>query len=274
VETYRVRFALFSGRCECTQNLCNLPVWSETGPGTGPGPNKSGLRAGAGGDMPSSVPDFDPTDPFPHWPDYGPPLYAAAKRHAAAADAWLGLRVEETEALLRDPQDGEERWIGRHSSIFLTPYIELRHWLAQLKPTAGDTIADLGAGYGRLGFVLARHFPAARFEGFELVPERARAGAEALARYPAPNAKLTQADIAAPGWTLPAAAVYFVYDFGSRESIARVLEKLRAAARDRGVRVVARGRGMRGQIERDHPWLGSVHEPIHGAHYSIYRSFE
>jgi hypothetical protein len=216
---------------------------------------------------------FSPHDPFPLWPGYGPELYAAAKRHAAAADAWLGLEVEKTEASLRAPADGEERWLGRAPDVWLTPYVELREWLELLAPKAGETVADLGAGYGRLGFVMARHFPGCPFRGYELVPERVAEGAAALRRFGAGNAALEAANIAAPGWELPRAAIYFIYDFGSRESVARVLEKLRGAARLSGVRVVARGRGVRQQIERGHPWLASVHEPVHGPHYSVYRSF-
>lgn len=215
--------------------------------------------------------DFDPTNPFPHWPGYGPELYASAKKHAAQADAWLGIPVDRIEEKLEDPKDGEERWIGRHPSIFLTPYVELRAWLEELRPEPGSTIADLGAGYGRLGFVLARHFPEARFLGYELVPERAQAGAEALKRFQATNATLQRADITAI--ELPDAGIYFIYDFGSKASIEKILEKFRAKARARNFTLVARGRGVRDAIEKHHPWL-SVYEPVHGPHYSVYRSFQ
>ncbi len=210
--------------------------------------------------------DFNPADPFPLWPSYGPPLYAAAKKHAAACDEWLGLDVEKIERNLRDPRDGEERWIGRHPSIFLTPYVELRCWLEELKPTT-ETIADLGAGYGRLGFVLAKHFPETKFLGYELVPERASSGARALKKFPAPHATLEQADITHDAWPLPKAEIYFIYDFGSKQSINKILEKLKSQKR---FRLVARGRGVRDAIEKKHPWI-SVHEPVHGPHYSIYR---
>jgi SAM-dependent methyltransferase len=213
------------------------------------------------------VHDFDPTDPFPLWPGYGPELYASAKKHAAAADEWLGIPVEKIEAKLTDPKDGEERWIGRHPSIFLTPYVELRAWLEELKPEG--TVVDLGAGYGRLGFVLARHYPGTRFLGYELVPERAQAGADALKRFGAGNASLRQADL--NEIALPEAQLFFVYDFGSRESIARLLEKLRDRAKENNFTLVARGRGVRDAIEKSHPWL-SVHDPVHGPHYSVYRS--
>ena len=74
-------------------------------------------------------------------------------------------------------------------------------------------------------------------------------------------------------WKLPAGEIYFIYDFGARESIAKVLEKLKDRARTEAFRVIGRGRGIRDQIERNHPWLGSVYEPVHGPHVSIYRNF-
>ncbi len=217
--------------------------------------------------------EFHPRDPFPLLPALAPDHYASSKRHAAAVDEWLGLNVGAVEAKLRDPGDGEQRWIDRHASVFLTPYVELRAWLERLRPRAGETVVDLGAGYGRLGFVLARHFPEAIFAGFEIVPERVVEGAQALARFGARNARLTRVNIADPAWIPPPAEIYFIYDYGSRESIAKTLGDLREISREKNIRVVGRGRGVRDQIERTHPWLGSVHRPAHFGHYSIYRSF-
>lgn len=215
---------------------------------------------------------INPHDPFP-LEELSPENYVRAKRYSAAVDAWLGLRIADTEKSLHDPGDGEERWAWLDPSVFLTPYGELRAWLEELKPAPGEAVVDLGAGYGRLGFVMARHFPGSRFLGFELAPERVREGAEALARFGAGNALLAQANIADRGWSPPEEAIYFIYDFGKPESMAKILRDLRAVASRRGIRVVGRGRGVRDQIERDHPWLGSVHPPVNRRHYSIYRSF-
>ncbi len=217
--------------------------------------------------------EFDPGNPFPLL-ELSPELYPASKRHAASVDEWLGLEVAATEARLgKGPADSQERWLGRHSSIFLTPYVELRAWLEELKPGAGETVVDLGAGYGRLGFVMARHYSSTAFVGFELVRERVAAGSRALQRFGASNARLLEANIADPAWSPPAAEIYFIYDYGTKTAIAKTLADLRELSKKRGVRVVGRGRAVRDQIEREHPWLGSVHAPLHRAHYSLYRSF-
>jgi SAM-dependent methyltransferase len=216
--------------------------------------------------------EFDPNDPFPLIAALAPEHYSAAKKHAAAADAWLGLDVPGTEARVHDPKDGEERWLDRHPSVFLTPYVELRAWLEELKPKHGETVADLGAGYGRLGFILARHFPGTKFLGLELVPERVKEGARALAKYPAPNARLETANLLHT--STPEAEIYFIYDFGVSDSILKVLDDLKRIAKTKEIRVVGRGRRVRDLIERTHPWLGSVHQPVHGPHYSVYRNFD
>jgi precorrin-6B methylase 2 len=150
--------------------------------------------------------------------------------------------------------------------------VELRTWLEELKPKDGETVADLGAGYGRLGFILARHFPGVNFLGLELVTERVKEGAKALANFPAPNARLETANLLRAN--TPEADIYFIYDFGARESILKVLDDLKRIAKTANIRVVGRGRRVRDLIEREHPWLGSVHQPVHGPHYSIYRNFD
>jgi hypothetical protein len=217
--------------------------------------------------------EFDPLNPFP-LVKLSPELYPAAKRHAAKADEWLGLSVDATEARIHDPKDDQERWLGRHPSIFLTPYVELRAWLEELAPMSGDRVADLGAGYGRLGFVLARHFPQCRFLGFELVKERVESGRLALGKFGAPLAELRQADLSSPAFTPPPAEIYFIYDYGTKSAIGKTLSDLRELSTTIKFRVVGRGRAVRDQIEREHPWLSSVYPAVHHGHYSIYRNFD
>lgn len=209
---------------------------------------------------------FNPHDPFP----LIEPDYPAEKQHSAAVDEWLGLPVKRVEGSLTKADDGQQRWIGFHPSVFLTPYTELRRFLAEIAPAPGETVVDLGAGYGRLGFVLARHYPEVHYHGLELVPERVKEGVAALTRFGATHARLDCADLAAA--SPPPAKFYFIYDYGARAAISKTLADLRAIAAARGIVVVGRGRSVRDLVEREHPWLGAVVDPVHRAHYSIYRS--
>jgi precorrin-6B methylase 2 len=154
----------------------------------------------------------------------------------------------------------------------LTPYLEIRQMLEDLAPAPGSTLVDLGAGYGRIGFVVARHFPEVNFIGYEFVKERVDEGTRCLAIQGATRARLLQADLFSKSFVLPRAKFYFLYDYGSREAIEQTLNALKEAARAHPITVIGRGRLTRDLIEREHPWLSQVNPPRHRGNYSIYCS--
>ncbi len=113
---------------------------------------------------------FDPADPYPLVPDASRG-YAEAQVHSEQVDRWLGLETEKVERQIQNhvtPHD-QNLWIGLPAKTLLTPYTEIRRLLEDLRPAPGDVFVDLGAAYGRMGFVLARHFPEVRFIGYEMV---------------------------------------------------------------------------------------------------------
>lgn len=220
--------------------------------------------------------DLDLSDPFPLAPEAS---LGAAQAHAERVDAWLDLRVGDVEAELarRDAgrtarAQGQEIWLDRGPRTFLTPYSELREIVEALRPASGETIVDAGAGYGRLGFVLDRHAPGVAFLGLELVPERVREGARALAARRCMNARLIEFDLLEDPDRIQSASTYFIYDFGTTQAIERCLVALREVSASRAIRVVGRGRAIRDAIERQHPWLSQVVAPVHGPRWSIYSS--
>lgn len=218
---------------------------------------------------------LDPNDPFPLLSETAL-SYAEARIHARAVDALLGLHCEEIEQelVLRGeiPVPGEQAWIGLGVDALQTPYTEFRQILARLDPLPGQRLVDLGAGYGRLGFVLCRHHPEVEFVGYELVRERVEDGSRALRAAGCTRARLLQADLASREFTPVSADFYFIYDFGTRDSIAKCLADLKRIARDRPITVIGRGRSSRDSIERQEPWLSQVLPPEHHDHFSIYRS--
>lgn len=220
---------------------------------------------------------FDPQDPFPLLKLPPEATYAQAQLHAAAVDQWLGLETERIEHELvarRTAQPDQQLWIGLPVQAMLTPYTELRAMLARLAPLPGQTIVDLGAGYGRMGLVIARHHPGVSFVGYEYVSERVNEGRRVIAEQLARNSRieLSQADLAAPDFMPVAADTYFIYDYGTRAAIQKSLNDLREIARTRPLTVIGRGRASRDAIEREHPWLSQVRKPEHLGHYSIYRT--
>lgn len=217
---------------------------------------------------------LDPDDPFP-LADERLVDYAAAQEHAAEVDAWLGLRTEEVERSL--PRDalaatGQQLWLDLPVRGLLTPYTELRALMEHLKPAAGSLVVDLGAGYGRLGFVVARHCPGVSFLGYEFVAGRVGEGNRCLEAHGHAGSRLEQADLSSRTFRPVPADVYFLYDYGTREAIEKTLEDLRQVARTQPITVVGRGRASRDAIERRHPWLSQVVAPEHATHASIYRT--
>lgn len=208
------------------------------------------------------MPRFEARDPFPLLPQFSA---SEARDHAAQADAWLGLRVDVIEARLasagsREPApstsgDKHQLWFGLSPRDLLTPYLEIRQCLASLRLEPGMTVVDLGAAYGRMGFVLHRHEPGVRFIGYEYVGERVRDGRKALERFGASLAELHHADLTSPTLNVAAADVYFLYDYGTPKAIEKTLHDLRRVAAGKRITIVARGRACRYSIESRHVWL-------------------
>lgn len=214
-----------------------------------------------------------------------------AKSQARSIDRALGYRCEEIEQELRErylpknrlsfgagagdtfiDQDGHSRqfWVGLDVQSLQTPYSELLEILEVVGVRRGQKWIDLGAGYGRLGIVLSSISLEAEFLGYEVIPERVEEGRRIFSAWNLPSAKLETADIAAAGFDIPIADVYFIYDFGSARDIGVVLGKLAEISRHQKIQVVARGRGIRHAIMQQHPWLSEVEPAQHFPHWSLF----
>ncbi|MGZ3688293.1 MAG: class I SAM-dependent methyltransferase [Bdellovibrionota bacterium] len=215
---------------------------------------------------------FNPSDPFPLLEELD---HAAAKRHAKEADVFFGLRAEAVEAEIlatQKPEADQELWVGLPLQSLQTPYLELRQILSRLAPAPGATLVDLGAAYGRMALVMARHFPEVRFVGYERVGARVREGVRWLKANGIAAPGLFEADLSAPGFSPEAADFYFLYDYGSASAIRKTLSDLRGLAQARPITVVARGRRSRDLIEHEEPWLTEIVPPRHFTNYSIFQS--
>jgi hypothetical protein len=211
--------------------------------------------------------EFSMDNPFPLLESKS--CYEEEKRHSEYVDRWLGFQFDRSESFL--PPESVETWKNKGPQTFLTPYSELRRILFELSPNVGDRIVDLGAGYGRLGFVLSRHYPNCFFQGFEVVKERVEEANRVSALWKQPF-QIEQADIADKDFCLPEAAIYFIYDFGHREQVQIVLEKLQKIANQKSIQFVGRGGRVRDLVQKKHPWLWDIHPAKHFSNFSIYRS--
>jgi hypothetical protein len=207
---------------------------------------------------------FDPREPFPLLAS-GSYSLSEAQTHADHVDRWLGLRTHEVEhdlmrrgcrmrARSTHPLR-QELWIGLATTSLLTPYIEIRRLLAHLNPCPRQTVVDLGAAYGRMGFVIGWHYPQVRFIGYEYVGERVIEARRCLTRFASPLLQLEHVDLSSPDLTLVEADIYFIYDFGNLKAIEKTLHDLRRLAKRRSLQLVVRGRHCRNLIAERHKWL-------------------
>jgi hypothetical protein len=230
-----------------------------------------------------SILKFLASDPFP-LVQGREPTEIEAQSHAAQTDAWLGLRVSETEGRLnaqgsrqRAPaRSGEHQqlWFGLEEQKLLTPYTDIRSVLDFIGPLAPESIiVDLGAAYGRIGFVVQRHHPEVFFIGYEYVGERVEEGRRCLRAQGCDRSRLEHADLTSPRFRLEAAQVYFIYDYGTPSAIEKTLYDLRKASLQKPFVLIGRGRHCRYMIESRHAnWLTRIYPHRGEGRISAYAS--
>ena len=219
---------------------------------------------------------FDPLNLFPKvTPETVP--YIEEKAHSKLVDDFLGYQIDEVELRLIHKIQGlenrAEQWIGLAPESLQTPYTEIRRMLESVDLKPEEKVVDLGAGYGRMGFVLNSFFPDSEFMGVEISKLRVEEGNRIYQRHELPETiRLVNGDLADEDFKLPEARVYFLYDLSIRTTIQKVIDQLKEISKKRAITVIGRGRATRDQIERGEPWLSQVVPPIHCGNFSVYSS--
>jgi SAM-dependent methyltransferase len=224
--------------------------------------------------------EFNPDGPFPLISD-DEHTYQEAQEHSVVVDEWLGFKTAEVEQALLKSQSynvqADENipvnfWRGLPVQALQTPYTEIRFILELLKPQDGQHIVDLGCGYGRMAFVVGKHYPGVKFTGYELVAERVDEGNRILEKFDYPLSAIKTQDLTDPQFVPVLADCYFIFDFGSAPAVDKTLEDLKRIAKKQSIQVVARGRYIRHRIFQSHPWLSEINEPQVFDHFTIFQS--
>jgi hypothetical protein len=221
---------------------------------------------------------FDSANPFPDL-DIETVEYELLKSHSEEMDTWLGYRLEEVEAEVRQTvlkTPDREYWTGKSVQTFSTPYLDIFHSLKLAAVGPGDVVADLGCGYGRVGAVVALQFSRVGFFGVEAVSLRLLEAKRVLAQFHFSSslicADLREFNLSEAKVDGRAATHFFIYDFGSREDFDFVFQALREYASGKSITVIARGGRSRDLIQKTERWLCEVNPPQHFKRFSIYRS--
>jgi hypothetical protein len=166
--------------------------------------------------------------------------------------------------------DGHQTWIGLDPQTLNTPYSELVQICRMIGEDETGHVVDLGAGYGRLGIVLADLCPHMTFTGYEIVKERVEEGNRVYEKLQMHQAKLYHADLTSTDFILPEASVYFIYDYGKVAHIRQTLKQLEKLADRKHFKVVARGQGTRSLIDFEHQWLSQIKPVLREENFAIY----
>ncbi len=150
---------------------------------------------------------------------------------------------------------GAQTWIGLSPHALLTPYGELDRMCELVGPKPEGQWVDLGAGYGRLAFVLNSHSPTTHFTGIECVSERVDEGNRIFMKNGLTRARLVKQDLFQDNFQLPLADCYLIYDYGSMDHLRWTMGQLQNLATVHRFHVVARGGTIRSLISYAHPWL-------------------
>jgi precorrin-6B methylase 2 len=207
--------------------------------------------------------------------------------HSSLIDKILGLRVKYIEDMLLADTFGfdleafgqtdssnnceAQTWLGLNPDVLQTPYSDCLKILQFLKIKPYQTLIDLGAAYGRMGVVIGGVYLKNEFIGYECVRSRVEEGNRIYRELGFQRCKLVEQDLFAADFELPAADVYFIYDYGQVHHIERTLIQVRQnALKGRPAKVVVRGKFTKKMIEERHHWLESYHDGKTDEAFSVY----
>ena len=159
-----------------------------------------------------------------------------------AMDEILEIDYQRDVGMFASPTQSERLYEGAGIGV-QTSYATILIAIDELAPLAGQTIIDLGSGYGRVGFIIGLLRPDVEFIGYEYVPHRIdvsnavakKAGLEKSVKF------FTQ-DLAASDFRIPEADIYYMYDPFSQETYEKVFAQLKAMGRERSITVATKGR--------------------------------
>lgn len=208
------------------------------------------------------------------------------REHSRKLDHDLGIRSAEIEASLyqslkakfpdgnhhtwwKETVDGHQTWVGLDPQTLQTPYSQIQEVCRNLEFKKNDLLVDLGAGYGRFGFMLHFLHPEVKFIGYEFVKERVDEGKRIYVKFNCHNAQIFEQDLT-KDFVLPEAQFYFIYDYGHVSQIKQTLDEIGNLSANRNFKVIAWGKATRRIIDLHYPWLTQISEPKHFENYSIY----
>lgn len=114
--------------------------------------------------------------------------------------------------------------------------------LSYLNPPMGSTLVDLGSGYGRVGLTLGLMRTDMNFLGFEYVKHRVDVANLTCEKFElCKKIHFYHQDLSDPGFLLPEAEIYYLYDPFSRQTYEFILQQLINLSHTKKITIVTKG---------------------------------
>lgn len=123
-----------------------------------------------------------------------------------------------------------------------TGYSNLFESIDRMKLMPGQSVIDLGSGYGRLGYLIGFLFQEVSFKGYEFVFDRVEEGNSNLSQLGlSSKIQFLQQDLSCTYFKLPWAHVYYMYDPFTRETYQRVIDQLCENSKQGAFKIITKG---------------------------------
>lgn len=154
-------------------------------------------------------------------------------------DELLGIHYA-SDALMNEANT--ERLYNGAAAGVQTPYSTLIQYLDVLQPPSGAHVVDLGAGYGRLGFVIGLLRPDLYFTGIEYVGARVAVAQQCVDKLQlGEHVRFIEQDLKDSQFEIPAADLYYLYDPFTEETYRIVAAQLKKLSRETAFMLFCKG---------------------------------
>ncbi len=176
-------------------------------------------------------------------------------QHTRMIDALMGLSEKSVrkEAGLLVSDRGSASWSDEHYGV---SYLYLQFMMEAVAPKKNALVVDVGCGIGRLGMYVGARFPSLRYIGYEINGNMVSLAQNAKENLGFENAEFKMQDVISKEFEFREGDVFYLFDPVNEESRRPLFEKLRKAAKQHPITVVAvEGTGDFLEAISDQKWL-------------------
>ena len=191
-------------------------------------------------------------------------------------DQILGIdyKVDKNIQPAQKTEFGEERIFEGSGIGVQSTYSTVLLALRYLRIPMGARFVDLGAGFGRVGFIVGLMRPDVLFTGYEIVAERVQNVNAALKNFDLEkNVKFHTQDLGSTDFLIPEADVYYMFDPFTDKTYSHVLTQLSSVATKKKINIITSGKARHVMQELSQRGRWSAPQIFETGNFCLFRSF-